>query len=178
MSNDLKRPILLRLTSHWITMLGLVFVTIAGFSWLFVLPIQVHSHTNNSYIGMVLFIFIPVIFVFGLVLMAFGVFLLSPAHLGCRERTAGRRGSKSDDPETCNFLCCDQCRQHCDRDPRYLSRRGAYGNRAVLRVELPHHETRIHHPPELPPANVACVECHDDAHRRWRSFRELRHPCP
>ena len=75
MSDDSKRPILVLLTSHWVSMLGVALVTTAGFSWLFVLPIQLQGHTNNPYIGIVVFIFIPVIFIFGLVLIAFGVFL-------------------------------------------------------------------------------------------------------
>jgi NapC/NirT cytochrome c family, N-terminal region len=75
MSNNPKRPILALLTAHWITMLGVALVTTAGFSWLFVLPIQFRGHTNNPYIGIVVFIFIPVIFVSGLLLIAIGVFL-------------------------------------------------------------------------------------------------------
>jgi hypothetical protein len=75
MSDDSKRPILVLLTSHWVSMLGVALVTTAGFSWLFVLPIQLQGHTNNPYIGIVVFIFIPVIFILGLVLIAFGVFL-------------------------------------------------------------------------------------------------------
>jgi NapC/NirT cytochrome c family, N-terminal region len=38
-------------------------------------PIQFRGHTNNPYIGIVVFIFIPVIFILGLVLIALGVFL-------------------------------------------------------------------------------------------------------
>src|SRR6516162_6447299 len=75
MSDDSKRPILVLLTSHWISMLGVALVTTAGFSWLFVLPTQLRGHTNNPYIGILVFIFIPVIFVLGLALTAIGVFL-------------------------------------------------------------------------------------------------------
>ena len=75
MSDDPKRPILVLLTSHWISLMGVAFVTTAGFSWLFVLPIQLRGHTNNPYIGIVVFILIPVIFVFGLVLIALGMVL-------------------------------------------------------------------------------------------------------
>src|SRR5271169_3105749 len=75
MSEDPKRPILAVLTSHWISMLGVALVTTAGFSWLFVLPIQFRGHTHNPYIGIVVFIVIPVIFVLGLILIAFGIFL-------------------------------------------------------------------------------------------------------
>lgn len=75
MSSDSKRPVLVLLTSHWVSRLGVALVTTAGSSWLFVLPIQLRGHANNPYIGIVVFIFIPVIFVFGLVLIAFGIFL-------------------------------------------------------------------------------------------------------
>ncbi len=51
MSNDSKRPILVLLRSHWVSMLGVTLVTTAGFSWLFVLPVQVRGHINNLYIG-------------------------------------------------------------------------------------------------------------------------------
>lgn len=73
--NDKRQPILLVLTSHWVSLLGVALVTTAGFSWLFALPMQLRGHTNNPYIGIVVFILIPVIFVLGLVLIAFGVFL-------------------------------------------------------------------------------------------------------
>jgi len=75
MSEDPKRPILALLTSHWISMLGVALVTTAGFSCLFVLPIQVRGHTSNPYIGIVVFIAIPAVLVLGLVLIALGIYL-------------------------------------------------------------------------------------------------------
>jgi nitrate/TMAO reductase-like tetraheme cytochrome c subunit len=75
MSDDPKRPVLVLLTSHWLSMLGAAVVTTAGFSWLFVLPMQIRGRTNNPYIGIVVFILIPVIFVVGLLLTALGMFL-------------------------------------------------------------------------------------------------------
>ncbi len=75
MTDDPKRPLLVLLFSHWVSMLGVALVTTAGFSWLFVLPIQLRGHASNPYIGIVVFILIPIIFIFGLVLIALGVFL-------------------------------------------------------------------------------------------------------
>src|SRR5271168_4336470 len=75
MTEDPKRPILELLTSHWISLLGVALVTTAGFSWLFVLPIQLRGHTSNPYIGIVVFLLIPVIFVVGLILIALGILL-------------------------------------------------------------------------------------------------------
>jgi hypothetical protein len=57
-------------------------VTTAGFSWLFVLPIQVRGHTSNPYIGIIVFIVIPAVLVLGLVLIALGIYL-------ARRRLAG-----------------------------------------------------------------------------------------
>ena len=37
-----KQPVIVVLTSHWITMAGVALVTLAGFSWLFALPAE-HS---------------------------------------------------------------------------------------------------------------------------------------
>jgi hypothetical protein len=37
MIDDPKRPVLVLLTSHWVSLLGVALVTTAGFSWLFVL---------------------------------------------------------------------------------------------------------------------------------------------
>ena len=82
MSEDPKRPILALLTSHWVSMLGVALVTTAGFSWLFVLPIQVRGRTSSPYIGIVVFIVIPAVLVLGLVLIALGIYL-------ARRRLAG-----------------------------------------------------------------------------------------
>jgi len=75
MTDDPKRPILMLLTSHWVSMLGVALVTTAGFSWLFALPTQLRGHTSNPYIGIVVFLVIPIVFIAGLVLIAGGVFL-------------------------------------------------------------------------------------------------------
>jgi nitrate/TMAO reductase-like tetraheme cytochrome c subunit len=69
------RTILELLSSHWMSLLGAALVTTAGFSWLFVLPMQVRGHASNPYIGLVVFIAIPVIFCFGLALIPAGIWL-------------------------------------------------------------------------------------------------------
>ncbi len=71
-----KRPILVLLTSHWISMLGAALVTLAGFSWLFVLPLNLRGGgVNNPYIGLLVFIAIPIVFFAGLVLIPIGIAL-------------------------------------------------------------------------------------------------------
>jgi hypothetical protein len=78
-TEPLRRPLLLILTSHWVTMLGVALVTLAGFSWLSVLPASTRGHVDNPYIGLLVFIAIPMIFVAGLALIPLGMYLGKPA---------------------------------------------------------------------------------------------------
>ena len=79
-NDDPKRPILMLLTSHWVSMLGAALVTTAGFSWLFALPTQLRGHTSNPYIGIVLFLVMPIIFIAGLILIAMAFSSLASAY--------------------------------------------------------------------------------------------------
>src|SRR5580692_5155069 len=70
------RPVLLLLSSHWLSMLGAALVTLAGFSWLFVLPLNFRgAGVNNAYIGLLIFIAIPIVFFAGLILIPIGIAL-------------------------------------------------------------------------------------------------------
>ncbi len=69
------RPFLLILTSHWLSMLGVALVTLAGFSWLFALPADIRGNVSNPYIGLLVFIAIPAIFFAGLAMIPIGIFL-------------------------------------------------------------------------------------------------------
>jgi hypothetical protein len=75
MSDEQKRPILVLLTSHWISMAGVSLVTLAGFSWLFVLPANIRGNVGNPYIGLLIFIAIPIVFFAGLALIPIGIAL-------------------------------------------------------------------------------------------------------
>jgi hypothetical protein len=70
-----KRPILIVLTSHWVTMAGVALVTLAGFCWLFVLPQQLNGRVSSPYIGLFLFGAIPAVFFAGLALIPVGLAL-------------------------------------------------------------------------------------------------------
>jgi hypothetical protein len=71
-----KRPVLVLLTSSWISMLGAALVTLAGFSWLFVLPLNINGKgVSNPYIGLLIFIAIPIVFFAGLILIPIGIAL-------------------------------------------------------------------------------------------------------
>lgn len=63
------------LSSHWLCLLGAALATTAGFSWLFALPTQIQGRTSNPYIGILVFVVIPIVLIAGLVLMAVGIFL-------------------------------------------------------------------------------------------------------
>jgi len=74
-ANEQKQPLLVLLTSHWISMLGATLVTLAGCSWLFVLPAHIRGHVDNPYIGLLIFVIIPVVFFAGLALIPLGIML-------------------------------------------------------------------------------------------------------
>jgi hypothetical protein len=68
-------PFIVLLTSHWVSMLGVALVTVAGCSWLLVLPAHMRGHVDNPYIGLLIFIAIPIVFFLGLVLIPIGIAL-------------------------------------------------------------------------------------------------------
>ena len=69
-----KRPLLVMMTSHWLSMLGLFLVITALVSWLVILPIQGRGGPN-PYIGIVVFVVVPILFVAGLLLVPLGIYL-------------------------------------------------------------------------------------------------------
>jgi hypothetical protein len=73
--DDPKRPTIVLLTSHWVTMAGVALVTLAGFSWLFALPANIRGNVGNPYIGLLTFIAIPIVFFAGLALVPIGIAL-------------------------------------------------------------------------------------------------------
>lgn len=98
-------------------MLGVALVTTAGFSWLFVLPIQLRGHSRNPYIGIVVFIFIPVIFVFGLILIALGVFLARRRIERAEQALLATGRPTILHSEVRDFVRGDHRGEHRDRDP-------------------------------------------------------------
>ncbi len=70
-----KQPIFVLLASHWISMLGTALVTLAGFSWLFLLPTHLRGNVENPYIGILLFLIVPGVFFAGLALIPIGIYL-------------------------------------------------------------------------------------------------------
>jgi NapC/NirT cytochrome c family protein len=75
MDATIKRPAWFLLTRHWLSLVGVALVTTAAISWLFVLPLQIRGHVDNPYVGIVVFLILPIIFFTGLVLIPIGVYL-------------------------------------------------------------------------------------------------------
>ncbi len=69
------RPVILVLTSHWLSWVGLVLMITAISTWLFVLPAEVTGHAENPYKGAILYLGLPFILVVAIVLTALGVLL-------------------------------------------------------------------------------------------------------
>lgn len=70
-----KKPLLFLLTHHWLSLVGVALVTTAGISWLFVLPLQIRGHVSNPYVGIIVFLILPIVFFAGLALIPIGVYL-------------------------------------------------------------------------------------------------------
>jgi hypothetical protein len=64
---------LIFLSSNVVSLTGIVLVTAAAISWVFLLPTLVRSDTQNPYIGIVGFLMLPGVFIFGLVLIPVGI---------------------------------------------------------------------------------------------------------
>jgi nitrate/TMAO reductase-like tetraheme cytochrome c subunit len=75
MSATSNRPAWFLLTRHWLSLVGVALVTTAVISWLFVLPQQIRGHVDNPYVGIVVFLILPIVFFTGLVLIPIGVYL-------------------------------------------------------------------------------------------------------
>src|SRR5579862_7057476 len=70
-----KRPVLSVLTSHWVSALGAGMVTIAGCTWLFLLPARIGPKPSNPYLGILFLLIVPVFFFAGLALIPIGAWL-------------------------------------------------------------------------------------------------------
>src|SRR5262245_13465549 len=70
-----RRPVVVLLTSHWISLVGTILVTTAAILWLFALAAHARGHIDNPYVGIVLFLILPFVFFLGLALIPFGAYL-------------------------------------------------------------------------------------------------------
>jgi len=75
MNTPNDRPAWFLLTRHWVSLLGLALLATGGISYLFVLPLHVRGHVDNPYVGIVVFLILPIIFFAGLALIPVGIYL-------------------------------------------------------------------------------------------------------
>jgi nitrate/TMAO reductase-like tetraheme cytochrome c subunit len=66
---------LVLLTSHWLTMAGALLATIAGFTWVLSLPNLLRESAQDPYVGILLFVGLPIVLILGLILMPIGAWL-------------------------------------------------------------------------------------------------------
>jgi len=69
------RPVWYLFTLHWLSLTGAALVTTAVVSWLIVLPQSVRGHAGNPYLGIVVFLIVPIIFFAGLAIIPIGIWL-------------------------------------------------------------------------------------------------------
>ena len=148
-----NQPILGIITGHWLSLVGACIVTTAAICWILALPSQFRGHVSNPYIGILLFVVLPIVFVGGLMLIPLGVYLSR------RKLRKGFAGATIDRPTSIRrlaiFFAVTTMLQHRDRIAADIPRSRAYGKRSVLRTELPCHEAGVHGLPELDP--LACA---------------------
>ena len=161
-----NHPVLVLMTSHWLSLLGMGLVGTALISWLFVLPLHVRGHVDNPYIGVLVFMVIPIVLITGLANGSVGHFSRPQAR-----QTAprdGDRGSQGRNPPDDLVLR----RRHARNV--IVGTQGTY--RAVEHMESVQFCGQTCHvmTPEFrahavsPHARVQCVECHvGEGTRGW-----------
>jgi nitrate/TMAO reductase-like tetraheme cytochrome c subunit len=76
---------LIHLSNNWISLLGVVVVTTATVFWLFLLPFTLRGEVTHPYIGILVFLLLPVAFILGLLLIPAGI-----VYRRHRDRVKGR----------------------------------------------------------------------------------------
>src|SRR5579863_4833320 len=66
---------LIYLANNWISLIGVVVVTTATVFWLFLLPFTLRGEITHPYIGILVFLLLPVVFILGLLLIPAGIAL-------------------------------------------------------------------------------------------------------
>ena len=63
------------MTQHWLSLVGTALIATALISWLFVLPLQIRGSASNPYLGIIVFLILPIVFFAGLAFVPVGVYL-------------------------------------------------------------------------------------------------------
>lgn len=153
-----KRPGWFLLTRHWLSLFGAALVTTAGFSWLFVLPVHVRGEVDNPYVGIAVFLILPMVFFAGLALMLVGLYLSKGqiakglAETAFDRRTALRRLSWFFGVTTLlNFVIGTQLTYRAVKHMETPNFCGATCH--TMNPEFAAYQNSLH-------SRVECVECH------------------
>jgi len=66
---------LVYLSGNWLSRIGVVFVTMAGVFWIWLLPTIIHGNIRHPYFGLLTFVALPGLFFSGLILIPAGIVL-------------------------------------------------------------------------------------------------------
>lgn len=75
MNVSAPKPVWFLLTQHWVSLVGGGMLATAVISWLFIVPLQLRGHASHPYLGIIVFLVLPLIFFAGLILVPIGVYL-------------------------------------------------------------------------------------------------------
>jgi len=138
-------------------MAGVALVTLAGCSWLFLLPAHIRGRVDNPYIGLLVFIAIPVVFFAGLVLIPLGIALtkrriaLNLATLPNRSETWRRAGIFFGVMTLANIVIGSQVSYRAVEHMETVQFCGQSCH--VMKPEFTAHQMPPH-------SQLACVSCH------------------
>ncbi|MCW5966720.1 MAG: NapC/NirT family cytochrome c [Bryobacterales bacterium] len=68
------------LSSNWISLVGVVMVTTAGLLWVFLLPTMLRGAASDPYLGILMFMVLPMVFFAGLGLIPLGIWRYRRGH--------------------------------------------------------------------------------------------------
>lgn len=147
---------LVLLTSHWLSIVGVVLVLSALSTWLFLLPLQMRGETDNPYLGLIAFVFVPLVLFGGLVLIPIGGFLARRRVRRRFREEIGKRaawkrfGTAIVVAAVVNVAIGTQVTY---RAVRHMETAQFCGSCHVMAPEMRTHE-------DSPHAQVKCAECH------------------
>src|SRR5215472_10801533 len=70
-----RTPVWFLLSRHWLSLAGVALALTAAISLLFVTPIHIRGRADNPYVGIILFLVLPLVFFTGLLLIPIGIYL-------------------------------------------------------------------------------------------------------
>jgi hypothetical protein len=70
-----ERPGWYLLSRHWVSLTGAALAITAALSLLFVTPREIRGHADNPYVGIIVFLIVPIVFFTGLALIPVGIYL-------------------------------------------------------------------------------------------------------